>query len=244
MIQSINRAMQIIHLLSDTKKEKWLITEIAEQTELPISTVYRLIQSLMQHNLVMQIPDTKQYKLGYIWMEIGLKMFESLDIRVVARPIMEQLAADVEETVYLNLPNGNESIIIDRIDSPRNVKIIDIIGERIPMHIGGANKTILANMPSHKVNQILEQLLPDEQARDVFTKDLINIKRQGYAVSYGEKTKGTIAVGAPIFGFDDSVLGAISIEVLAYDLTEERMTFFIEEVHDAAHMISMRLGKA
>lgn len=237
MIQSINRAMQIIHLLSDPKKEKWSITEIAEQTELPISTVYRLIQSLMQHHLVMQIPDTKQYKLGYIWMEIGLKMFESLDIRVVARPIMEQLAADVEETVYLNLPNGNESIIIDRIDSPRNVKIIDVIGERIPMHIGGANKTILANMPSRQMNEILEQLLSNEQARNIFVKNLLKIKRQGYAVSYGEKTKGTIGVGAPIFGFDDNVLGAISIEVLAYDLTEERMTFFIEKVQDRKSVV-------
>lgn len=242
MIQSINRAMLIIQTLSQEEKEKWLAAELAEETGLPISTVYRLTQSLMQHGLVTHIEGTKQYKLGYKWMELGLKMFGKLDVRDVTRPILERLALEAEETVYLNIPSDTNSIIIERIDSPRNVKILDSIGERIPLHIGGANKTILANMPRNKMEGLLEQLVPDKEEREVFEKELAEVKQKGYAISFGEKTKGTIAVGAPVFDFDNRVFGAISIEVLAYDITEDRMSFFIEKVYEAAQQISSGLG--
>lgn len=245
MIQSINRAMLIIQTLSQETKEKWLASELAEDTGLPISTVYRLTQSLMQHGLVTQNESTKQYVLGYKWMELGLKMFGKIDVRDVTRAILEKLALEVEETVYLNLPSGNHSIIRERIDSPRNVKILDSIGERIPLHIGGANKTILANMASNEVEVLLDQFVSDEEEREKFERELSDVKRKGYAVSYGEKTKGTIAIGAPVFDFDNRVFGAISIEVLAYDITEERMSFFIEKVYEAAQHITadLRGGK-
>lgn len=154
---------------------------------------------------------------------------------------MEKLALDVEETVYLNLPNDTNSITIDRIESPRNVKIIDRIGEIIPLHIGGANKTILANLPPSEIERILGQLIPTEHKREAFKNELHDVKRKGYAVSYGERTKGTIAVGAPIFNFDDRVLGAISIEVLSYDITDDRLAFFIEKAYEVTHQISSRL---
>ncbi|CAM3173613.1 IclR family transcriptional regulator [Filibacter tadaridae] len=244
MIQSINRAMQIIETLSQNEKEQWLASELAEETGLPISTVYRITQSLIQHGLVTQIEATKHYELGYKWMELGLKMFEKLDVRDVTRPVLERLALEVEETVYLNLPRGFHSIIIERIDSPRNVKILDSIGERIPLHIGGANKSILANMPHKEVEEILERLVPVKLEREEFKKELASVKQKGYGISYGEKTKGTIAIGSPVFDFDGRVVGAISIEVLAYDITDERMRFFIEKVYEAAQQISSELSGA
>lgn len=155
MIQSIERAMNIINTLAqDNKKESWTIAEIAEQTDLPISTIYRLLDTLVVFDLVEQISDKKQYKLGYKWLELGMKLFDKLDLREIARPTLEKLALEVEETIYFNIPKENDSIIIDRIDSPRNVRVVDPIGDRIPLYIGGPNRTILANMHPQKVKKL------------------------------------------------------------------------------------------
>ncbi|MBB4823320.1 DNA-binding IclR family transcriptional regulator [Sporosarcina luteola] len=243
MIQSIDRAMLIIGAMSDSPKDKWLVAELAEETGLPISTVYRLLQSLEMHDLVTQIEHTKQYELGYKWVELGLKKYEKLDIRHVARPILEKLAQEVEETVYLNTPNDDVSIIIDRIDSPRNVRIIDSIGERIPMHIGAANKTMLAYASPQSTEVLLERLIQGQEARNEFTHQLRAIKRKGFAISRGEKTEGTLAVGAPIFDFEGTVLGAISIEALEVQTTEEQLGHFIEKVTEAAEEISAAMGQ-
>ncbi len=223
MIQSIDRAMKIIYTLSSAPNEPWNITDIAEHTELPVSTVYRLIDTLEAHDLITPIPDTKQFKLGFTWIELGMKLFENLSSKEVARPSLEKLAMDVEETVYLNIPAKRDSIIIDRVDSPRKVKVIDSIGERIPFNIGAANKAILANMDRQKVIPVLKDLSTGGKDVEELIKQLNQTKVDGYSTSYGEKTKGTIAVAAPVIGFQNKLHGAISIEFLEYETTEEEI---------------------
>jgi DNA-binding IclR family transcriptional regulator len=244
MVQSIDRAMKIIQLLiSDQQKIGWPISEIADHTELPLSTVHRLISSLVQYELVSQIPETKQYKIGNKWMEIGLGMLENLDFRVVARPFMEELSLEVEESIYLNIPNQTDSIIIERIDSPLKVRIIDNLGERIPLSIGAANKTILANMPKEKTLEILQTLKVHKTEQEKILDQLTHIAESGYAISYGEKTEGTASVASPIIGFQNQIMGALSIGILNYNITEERLTFLIDRVKNGAKQISKRLGK-
>jgi DNA-binding IclR family transcriptional regulator len=242
MVQSIDRAMKIIQLLtSNPHKTCWPISEIADHTELPLSTVHRLISSLIRYELVTQLSETKQYKIGNRWMEIGLGMLENLDFRVVARPFMEQLALEVEESIYLNIPNETDSIIIERVDSPLKVRIIDNLGERIPLTIGAANKTILANMPKNKVIDILKRLENHDQTK--LLNQLNEIYKSGYAISYGEKTEGTASIAAPVIGYHNQIIGALSIGILSYTITEDRLAYLITQVQNAAREISIRLGK-
>ncbi|SIT74071.1 IclR family transcriptional regulator [Edaphobacillus lindanitolerans] len=244
MIQSIDRAMGIIDAMaSDPERPKWLAAEIADATELPISTVYRLLQSLEAHSLVSQDVQTKQYELGFKWVEVGLRKYEKLDVRVVARPVMEELAADVRETVYLNTPNDDVSIIVDRIDSPRSVRIIDAIGERIPMHIGAANKVMLANMPRETAARLLDRRVKDTAERTELESQLRLIRRKDFAISRGEKTPGTLAVAAPVFDFEGRVLAAISVEAIESQVTDDQVDRFIEKVVEAAERISGEMGR-
>lgn len=244
MVQSIDRAMQIVQaLISDETRFHWSISDLAEKTKLPISTVHRLISTLIQHGLVEQVADTKQYKAGHLWMEIGLRLLENVDYRVVARPIMEALAMEVKESTYLNIPHGTDAIIIERVDSPLKVRIIDNLGIRIPLHIGAGNKTILANFEEREMTATIEKLIPTEGKRLELYNQLRDIKQQGYAISYGERTEGTASIAAPIIGYGNKVVGALSIGVLSYQITDERLAYLIEKVKDAAQLISQKIGK-
>lgn len=244
MIQSIDRAMLIIEAISDPNKDKWLVAELAEKTGLPISTVYRLLQSLQSHDLVSQHPHTKHFELGDKWFELGLRKYEKLDVRIVARPILEALAQDVRETVYLSVPRDEVSVIIDRIDSPRSVRIIDSIGERIPMHIGAPNKLFLAYKTPVETKSLLQQLVPDATKHSFLQQQLDSVKHNGFAISRGEKTEGTLAVAAPVFDFEGKVLAAISIEALEHQATHEQIGQFTEKVTEAAGRVSAAMGQS
>lgn len=235
--------MSIIHVLvSDENKPHWSISEIADQTALPLSTVHRLISTLMQYGLIMQIPETKQYKLGYTWMEIGLRLLDKIDTRAVARSVMELLAAEVKETVYLSIPHGTSAIILERVEGPMTVRIIDNLGERIPLHIGAANKTMLANMDPTEAKNIVAQLIPEPEAQRELLERLPVIKQNGYAVSYGEKTEGTASIASPIIGYNHKVVGALSIGVPSYRITEDRLAILIEKAKQGAKEISQKIG--
>ncbi|MGA4483887.1 IclR family transcriptional regulator [Bacillus cereus] len=244
MVQSIDRAISIIKLLNSTnEKEYWAISDIADGTHLPVSTVHRLLNSLMEHGLVTQISETKQYKIGPMWMEIGLRQLEKVDYRSVAREVMKRLASEVEESVYLNIPNGTHSIIIERIDSPLKIRVIDNLGEQIPLSIGAANKTMLANMKTNEMEHIVEHLLSSlPEQKQILLNQIKQIRNEGYAVSYGEKTEGTASVAAPIIGFNHKVVGALSVGLISHRINDDRLSFLISKVKQAAHEISIKIG--
>lgn len=244
MVQSIDRAMKIIEIIvSDPTKSEWSISELAEETNLPVSTMHRLLSSLIQHGLVAQVAETKRYKAGSKWMEIGLRLLENMDIREVAKPIMERLALEVEENIYLNIPSGVDAIVIEKIDSPLKVRIAENLGLRIPLNIGAPNKTILAYMDAPDRKKIIDYLMESEQSRDLLEDQLADIRMQGYAISRGEKTEGTASVAAPIIGFNKKILAALSINGPSFRLTEERMPVLIHKIRQAAEEISMKIGR-
>ncbi|MFC4766459.1 IclR family transcriptional regulator [Effusibacillus consociatus] len=244
MVQTIDRAMDIIKVLvSDDNKDDWSISELSEKTSLPRSTLHRLLSSMMKHGLVGQAAETKHYKAGYTWIEFGLQLLDKIDFRTVARPVMERLAVEVEESIYLNISDGTDGIVIEKIDSPLKVRIAENLGIRIPLHIGAPNKVILAHMKDNEINYMISELQVSAKETQEFLERLSEIKRQGYAVSYGEKTEGTASVAAPIIGYKKKVIAALSINVPIFRFTENRLPILIEKVIEAAEEISIKIGK-
>lgn len=244
MVQSIDRAMNIIHILmSDSHEMEWSITDLAERTHLPLSTMHRLLSSLIQHGLVMQNPKTKLYKAGYTWMEIGLRVWDSIDFRAAARQVMDRLALEVEESIYLNIPNGIYGITVEIVDSPLKVRIAETLGIRIPLHIGAPNKSIMASMKSSEREPVLQQLMITGDEKDTLLKQLEEIRNAGYSISQGEKTEGTASVAAPVLGYQNKVTAAVSINAPSFRFTEERLPYLIEKVKQAAEEISFKIGR-
>ncbi len=244
MVQSIDRAMHIIKILvSDPHKTDWSITDLAERTELPLSTMHRLLSSLMDHGLVMQNPNTKHYKAGYIWMEIGLQVLDSIDFRTAARPVMESLALDVEESIYLNIQDGTHGITIEIVDSPLKVRIAETLGIRSPLNVGAPNKAILAYLKEEEREQIFQKLGLTGDEKEAARIEISEIREAGYAISEGERTEGTASVSAPIFGYANKVFASVSINAPSFRFTQERLPLLIEKVKQAAQEVSVRIGK-
>ncbi|WP_036117996.1 IclR family transcriptional regulator [Lysinibacillus sphaericus] len=234
MIQSIERAMLIINVLAKQPKKFYSVQDIYNETDLPSSTIYRLLYTLETFDLVERNEEKKEFRLGYTWLQLGMKMYHHTNIREKAHPLLEELANNVRETTYLNIPKQFSSIIIDRVDSPKNVRIIDMIGEKIPYPIGAANKVLLAFSSKEIQATFSENYEVMEQ--------LQQIKEMGYSISYGEKTKGTVSVAAPVFDLDVKPIAAISAECFEYDTDDEKLEGIVKEVTKTAYLLSQELG--
>ncbi len=242
-MQSIDRAMTVANALATHTAESGAsISDLSKQCELPLSTMHRLLKAMIKQGMVEQDERTKCYRLGTIWLEYGLQVYDSMDYVNKIRPELERLGHEVDESVYLSRPAGSEAIILERIDSKNNtIRIYDQLGLRIPMHIGAANKAMLANMPSAKSTAILKKLLPKEQLTAI-DMTLKQIKKQGYATSHGERTAGTSSVAVAVMDGFGEVVGAVSIGFVSFNLTESRMDFLIEKVIETGKRISEKLG--
>ncbi|MDR6998915.1 IclR family transcriptional regulator [Neobacillus niacini] len=242
-MQTIDRAMEIIGIISGSEAAKWLsITEISKECDLPVSTIHRLLQSMKKYGLIQQDPNSKHYTLGNKWLEYGLQLYDSFDFVGQIRPEMERLMNEVGESIYYNKPFGLESLVVERIDCPTNpIRIYDQLGNRIPMHIGAANKAMLAFMPHDEALRIVGSLVAVAE-QEVFLEKLQAVKLQGYGISHGEKTKGTSAVAAPIFNQMNELIGAISIGYVNFQVSEDREKLLIDKIVEYGRRISAKLG--
>lgn len=242
-MQSIDRAMSVANVLATkTQEDGMSISDLSKECELPLSTMHRLLKAMMKRNMVEQDERTKTYRLGTIWIEYGLKAYDSLDYIHTVRPELERLMREVQESVYLSKPVGTEAIVMERIDCEDNpIRIYDQLGLRIPMHIGAANKAMLAYMSSSQSKDILTKLLSTEHI-PAMEDTLKQIKEQGYAISHGERTEGTSSVAVAILNRFGEVVGAISIGLVNFNLTESRMNFLIEKVIETGIRVSEKMG--
>lgn len=242
-LQTIDRAMQVIKVLAESDTKKWFsITDLSKECDLPVSTMHRLLQSMIKHGLIQQDPNLKLYSLGYTWLEYGLQMYDTFDFVGLIRPEMEKLMHEVEESVYFSKPIGLEAMIVERIDCPHNpIRIYDQLGIRIPLNIGAANKVMLAHMHKDEALKIINDLVPKEEIES-FLQMLNTIRHKGYGESQGEKTKGTASVAAPIFNHSNELIGALSIGYVTFIQTDKKQQLLIEKVIQSSLRISAKLG--
>ncbi|QTD40690.1 IclR family transcriptional regulator [Sporosarcina sp. Te-1] len=242
-MQSIDRAMSIAKILASQPTEVGLpISELAQECQLPLSTLHRILQAMIKQGMVEQDAQTKYYRLGTIWLEYGLQVYDTMDYVNKIRPELDRLAKEVDESVYLSKPSGEEAIIIERIDSENNpIRIYDQLGSRIPMHIGAANKAMLAAMPIDRRAEILHGLV-SLNGMAPLEAELVKIGQQGYAVSHGERTEGTSSVAVAVLNGFGEVIGAISVGTLTFNLTESRLEFLILQILETGHRVSTKLG--
>lgn len=240
-MQSIDRAMTVAHILIENEGSL-SITSLSKKCELPLSTLHRLLKAMIKQGMVQQDEQTKLYSPGAVWLEYGLKVYDTMDYISLIRPELERLMREVDESVYLSKPLETEAIIIERIDSQKNpIRIYDQLGIRIPMHIGAANKAMLAGMSTAQSKEILMQLLPVEKIPEL-QKILTQIKENGFAISHGEKTEGTSAIAVPIVDRFGNVFAALSIGMVTFNLTEERINYLSKKTVEAGNRISGILG--
>lgn len=232
-------------IMPNEDKEEWSATEVSQKLDIPIQTVHRLLSSLTEYGFVFKNHETKKFRLGLTLMQLGLSIRDNLLVRNSALPVMEKLMKKTKECVYLTIAEGYEGVFIDCVGDDLFLKIAEPIGMRTPLCNGASKKVILAYMNRNTRKNIIHYLLEKDKISDIqkLENELKTIKEWGSATSFGETTKGTVSVAAPIFSWEDKVVGSISLVGPGTRITEHEAKYvFSSEIRKAAEEISEDLG--
>lgn len=239
------KAMRLIDLLA--QRGEMTPAQIAELTEEPRSTVYRLLGTLQDLELVDPGHVRGSYRLGLKLFVLGSTVVERFDARAAAHPVMERLHAETGETVFLCVRRELQAVCIERIDGLR-VALLELrLGGALPLHLGGAPRALLAFEPEAAWQSYLDAagLQERTEASPHSREDVLAVLRltreRGYAVSDQDVTLGVASVGAPIFGHDGTVQASISIGGLR-DLVLAEDSAIPALVVAAAREVSAALG--
>lgn len=222
------------------------VSDLARELGLTKSNVHRLLRTLADHGYVHNPGAAGRYEITLKLWELGARALDGLDVKAVAFPFMEELAALSGETVHLSVLDQGEVVYVDKVDSPRPVRAYSRIGGRAPAYCVATGKALLAHAPEAVVAAVTKRLEPHTAGTitdpAALRAELQRIRRTGYAVNRGEWREGVGGAAAPIRDAGGQVVAAIGISGPTDRLRPRTLKRLVPAVVAAASAVSARLG--
>ena len=198
--------MELLEVLKE-KNRNFSIAELAEAMELPPSTVHRILQTFCEKKYVIRDDRSHTYRLGPALIPLGKAAARGIRLQDAAHSILTQLAKQTKEDAYLVIPVGNKGLVIEKVDGPSHLKVVEEFGYEGYMHCG-ATPTFIDEY--FRTIIIHDQAFPHVRPDDL-REELKKIRQDGYAITRGEYVNDAVGIGAPVFNSEGELAGSIGI---------------------------------
>ena len=245
LIQSVDRAMQIMQLLSECGTQT--VTEISQKLDVHKSTASRLLATLEQHGMVEQHQNRGAYRLGLALVGFTNSVLKDYNILDYSRPICERLGRETDETVNVAIILGKNVVNIDQVTGSGAIASINWIGKHTPIHATSSGKSIVAYMPHDKREAIIQGELKAFTQHTLVKADKLRaaldfIRQQGFAITIDEFEAGLTGIAAPIFNSSGIVEASISVSAPSFRAEGDAVYEIAAKVKRAADEVSQMLG--
>ena len=224
-------------------------TDILEKIKLPKTTLYRLLQSMVDNGFIIHHKDTNVYKIGYKFAEsyqiVNLK-FEKL--KDIAHPYLKSLADSVQETVKLSVLSGMQAFTLISIEGSRPIRINIDTGALFPLNAGASGKILMSSLSSSEIEYYMQKYAKKYTENSIITLEGVKqefdfINKNGFAKDDGEYLPEICAIAVPIYGEGKNIIAAISVAYPTMNRDIENMDTMISHTKKTAEIISILMQK-
>jgi IclR family acetate operon transcriptional repressor len=246
-IQSVDRALFLLETIAEAGGEATL-TELANRTNLNISTCHHLLATLIQRGFAAKVPGRRLYALGPRIIYLGHACLQ-VDLPRRAQPYLEAINQATGETVHLAALQG-DNVVTLAVREARHAVRVDTgrIGKLEAPHATSVGKAILAWLPEDEIRRIVAGGMKRYTEKTVtefpaLLESLRIVRRNGYAIDREEFLPGVICIGAAIRDQAGTVIGAISASTPTMRASEEHTTLMRDEIMAATRGLSAEFGE-
>lgn len=239
-VASAQRSLAILDVLAD---ESPLGTnEIARRLGTSASTTSRQLATLVEAGFVEHVPATGRYRLGIRLVALATSVLSRLDVRTVAHPHLEELAAQVGETATLSVPGEPDAITVDVVRSPRYIHDGSQLGRPSIAHATAAGKVMLAFdgvRPGRVLHAYTPRTITD---RGQLEAEVERVRRRGWADAFEEREVGLNAIAAPVWSSEGALAGIIALQGPVPRFGRAPARAALQLLRERAAVISAELG--
>lgn len=245
-LHGVSNALSVLDVLASHGPDLG-VADVGRLLEMPRSTAFRLLSTLERHRYIEQDVESRKYRLGIRLFELAGAVWSHLGIGDLALPRLTRLARESEETVHLVILDRGESLVIEKVDSPRAVYLRTEVGSRRPLHCTATGKTLLAFLPWDEAEEIINRGLRRYTGStltepDQLRAELAQVRRRGYSTNWGEYREEAAGVAAPIRDRTGKVVAAVGASAPIGRLPPPRVEPISVQIIECARDISGRLG--
>lgn len=242
IIKSLIKSFEVLELVVQNKSMS--IKEINDITNLGKSTIFRILYTFKEMNYIEQDSENNKYFATVKIFELGNSIANKMPIKRIAKPYLQKLYNECNETVNLGMIIGDEMIYLDKILTKEPLRIDLEIGKKVPLYCSSLGKAILANIErddytSFKYEKFTSKtILNSEQLQ----KELEDVRQNGYAFDDEEYIEHLSCIAVPIKNKEGRAIASISIATPTVRLTNEKKQIFIDKLKFYSHCIENEMN--
>lgn len=197
--------------------------EISQRTGLPKPTISRLTHTLTKLGYLAYSDKFGKYHLDSAVLALGYSFLANMDVRRIARPLMQELAEYAQASVALGVQDRLNMLYIEAYRSSATVTLTLDVGSQIPIATTSMGRALLCALPEPERETILEQVKQRHEndwpkIKAGFDQARKDYAERGFCLSLGEWKRDVHAVAAPLIPEDGSRLLVFSCVGAAFQL--------------------------
>jgi DNA-binding IclR family transcriptional regulator len=242
---TVKKAFQILDLIA-ASDHGLKISDLSKTLNISKSTVHGITMALEEIGAVQRDVPTKRYTPGLTLFELGRAAYARIDLKLLARPLMEDLMLKTRESVFLGVKNGDHVTIVDIVESMQDLKITSPIGTTIPLMAGAIGKVFLSSMTDEQALAYMcskelacytENTITDQER---FVQEIRSVRNTGYAFDNEEYIQGVRAVASPIRS-NGHLTAAIWVVGFTPSMDQDKMKAVAKQITRTAQEIQHKI---
>lgn len=213
-VQSFARGLQVIRSF-DAARAAQSLSEVAAQTGLTRAAARRILLTLEGLGYVQS--EGRRFRLTPRILDLGFAYLSSQPLWHLAEPVMQHLAAEVQESCSMAVLDGTEIVYLLRVPARRIMSINLGVGSRLPAYCTSMGRVLLGGLGAEERRNALGRgALPARTAATLTEPqavlDQINLAReQGWCLVADELEQGLTSLAAPVLDRQGRVAAALNI---------------------------------
>jgi len=211
-VQVIARAASILRALED-ENAGLSLGQIAQRVSLARSTVQRIVAALENEKLVIAATPNGRVRLGPTILRLAASVRS--DFIALARPHLERLSQELQETVDLATVQKDHLVFIDQVIGSHRLRTVSAVGETFPLYCTANGKAYLAQLTDAAVEALVGKTYTVRTPQtitklDALLADLKSVRASGVGFDREEHASGICAAGVALH---DPLGNAVAVSV-------------------------------
>ncbi|GAA4425905.1 IclR family transcriptional regulator [Georgenia halophila] len=224
-VKSAGRALDLVDLVA----ERGSVTfQDVVDSGIPKSSAHGLLTTLVSSGWLEHSGQSRRYRLGLHAWQVGHAYDGHRMLLEASEDVMDDLSAQVGETVQLARLEGIENVYIAIRLSPKPMRMASSVGMRLHAHATGIGKALLGTLEPTEARRRLEAVALPRLTQNTVTDvdDLMRVigrtRELGFAVDDEEFIEGCRCIAVPVStDAETGVCAAVSI-TMPTSRTDER----------------------
>lgn len=212
-IPALGKSIQVLQAIA-SGKQNYSIAELARHLQVPQTTCYRIVQTLIAADWLRPRAAGVGYELSYGMMPLVQPFLNHRVLIDTARRPMEEMVRSCGLAAKLVIRQNDEGVTVFRVESHRPMALSGRVGIRFTLAYGSSGACLMSDLNEIQVKQILDVSPADSwkyQSREDVTARIQQSRQDGLCLDMGNFHPHIHTMSAPLHEASGRIAAAITL---------------------------------